>query len=481
MRKNVVFIILAVCSTLQAATTTVYNSTELTSAINSLSPGDMVILADGTYSHSGLTIDVSATSTEPVVIKAANVGGAHWQGYLRLYNAKYVTIKGLVFDAEAKRYSSHNIHIKNSEHCRVTHCLFDLDESSASISDIRYWLVVESGRYNEIDYCQFNAKKTKQATLKVVYNEYRPNIHHNWFNGRTYPGSNLNGYETLQLGSGSTGCKMESMKAKVDYNLFENCNGEAEIISVKTSDNYIRFNTFRECRGQLVLRIADGCQVYNNYFLNPSCKTGVGGIRIHGSYNEIYNNYFEKLTDEAIETRFGDTDTTLGTEETKYRQSIGNLIAYNTMYSSRAPVLDFGTASTTCPLPPKDWDIINNIFTIYQTGLIDGSGDTGTFYENNIADEFGGVSDITDMGRTLISDEMWVVYFGLTAGTDGIYRQTNTSPGRNQGTHINDIAYLKDLDHESRDSTPDIGADEYRSYAPSYHPLASSDVGLYAN
>jgi hypothetical protein len=477
MKRIIAFIAIALSTALQAATTTVHTAAELTTAINNLSPGDTIILADGTYSHSGLTIDVAATSTDPVVIKAANVGGAHWQGYLRLYDSSYVTIEGLVFDAEAQRYDSQNIHMENSEHCRITRCLFDLDESGAGISDIRYWLVVESGRYNEIDHCQFNAKKTTQATLKVIYNEYRPNIHHNWFNGRTYPGSNLNGYETLQLGSGSSGCKMESMQAKIDYNLFEECDGEAEIVSVKTSDNYIRFNTFQECRGQLVLRMADNCEVYNNYFLNPSLKTGAGGIRIHGSYNEIYNNYFHKLTDEAIETRFGDTDTTGGTEETKYRQSIGNLIAYNTMYSSRTHVLDFGTADSTYTLPPKDWDIVNNIFTIYQAGLIDGSGDTNTFYENNIADEFGGISDITDMGRTLSSNEMWVVYFGLTVGTDGIYRQTSSSPGRNQATYITDIAYLKDLDHESRDTTPDIGADEYRSYAPSYHPLTSSDVG----
>lgn len=480
MTKLYILAVLSVAAVLQAATITVSTSTQLTDAINNLSPGDTVVLMDGIYVHSGLLIDeVLGTTTDPVTIKAQNVGGAHWRGYLRVYNSNHITLDGIIFDLVANRSSTKSVILRNSEHCRFTRCTFDLDETGFTKADKRYWLTVEEGRYNEIDYCQFNDKITKFPTVKVVYNEYHPNIHHNYFNGHTSAGG-ANGYETLQLGSGSSGCKFESMQARVDYNLFEKCNGEAEIISSKTSDNYFRFNTFKECKGQLVLRIADGCMVYNNYFLNPQRKPGVGGIRIHGSYNEVYNNYFDRLTDEAIETRFGDTDTTQGVEEDSYRQSKENIIAFNTMYSCRDAVLDFGTASATYPLPPKDWYIYNNIFTIYQTKLIDGSGDINTFYENNIADEFGGVSGITDMGRILSSNEMWVTYFDLEEGSDGIWRQKSDSPGRNKATPLTFLLYQKDLDHESRDSTPDIGADEYRSYAPNYHPLTSADVGPYA-
>jgi poly(beta-D-mannuronate) lyase len=475
MKKLYLVLMTVLCGSLHAATINVSTVAQLTTAINNLAPGDIIIMANGTYSHSGLTVDVVASSTYPVTIKAQTVGGVHWRGYLRVYNSTYVTVDGIVFDQPANASSTQNVYLYNSDHCRFTRCTFDFDETGLTKADLRYWLVVEAGSYNAIDYCLFNDKITKYPSIKVIYNEYHPNIHHNYFNGRTSSGG-LNGYETIQLGSGSAGCKMESMGATVDYNLFAACDGEAEYISSKTSGNRFSFNTFYECAGQLTLRMADNCEVYNNYFLNPSLKAGVGGVRIHGNYNEVYNNYFDRLTEEAIETRFGDTDTTLGTEELLYRQSKENLIAFNTMFNCRNNVLDFGTVLTGYTLPPKDWDIRNNLFVIYTTKMIDGTGDVGTFYENNIADEIG-ISGISDMGRTLNSDQMWIVYHNLTLYTDGIYRQLSTALGRSQATPLTFLSYLKDLDHESRDSTPDIGADEYRSTAPAYHPLTAANVG----
>lgn len=476
MKQIIAFITIALSTALQAATTTVYNSTELATAISSLSPGDTVILADGNYASGGLAIDtIIGTETSPVTIQAQNVGGAHWQGYFRLYDSSYITLDGIFFDLPANRSYSQAVHIKNNDHCSFTRCTFDLDETGMVTTNIRYWVMIEDGSYNEFAYCQFNDKITKNPTIKVIYDEYKPHIHHNYFNTRTYAGG-LNGYETLQLGSGATGHKFENMQAKVEYNLFEECDGEAEIISSKTSGNQFRFNTFMECRGQLVLRMADNCMVFNNYFLNPSLKVGVGGVRIHGSYNDVYNNYFERLTGEAIETRFGDTDTTLGTEEVGYRQAKENLIAFNTMFNCRREVINFNEASVDYPLPPTDWAIMNNLFVIYDTPLICGTGDTNTLYENNIADEIGN-SGITEMGRTLNSNEMWVTYHYLEEQSDEIWRQRDIAPGRDQATPLTFLYYQKDLDHEPRDSTPDIGADEYRSYAPSYHPLTSSDVG----
>ncbi len=461
-----------------ATTYYVYNTTQLEDAIDSLAAGDTVVIGYGTYSHSGLTVDVVGTEANPVVIKAATVGAVRWRGYLRIYDSEYVTIDGIVFDQEANPSSTQNVHIENSEHCRMTRCTFDFGETGLVSTDTRYFVVMEGGRYNQIDYCQFNDKITKHPTLKIVHTEYAPTIKYNFFNTHTYAGG-ANGHETIQLGSGSaTGSKGYVMRAKVDYNYFYRCDGEPEIISSKTSENLIRFNTFEECKGQVVLRMADNSEVYNNYFLNPSLKDGVGGIRIHGSYNQIYNNYFYRMTSPTIETRWGDTDTTGGGEETAYRQSKSNLVAFNTMYRCRSSMIDFNDYSSTNPLPPTGWDVMNNIFVspISTNTFITGSGDVDTLYENNIADEIGSAG-VTDIGRTLSSGEMWILFHYLELHADGIYRQRSDSLGRSQATALSELAYNKDLDHESRDSAPDIGADEYRSSSPAYHPLTSSDVG----
>ena len=67
----------------------------------------------------------------------------------------------------------------------------------------------------------------------------------------------------------------------VENNLFEQCNGDVEIVSNKSGENVYRHNTFVECVGALTLRHGKGCVVEGNYFLGHLAPQ-TGGVRIIG-------------------------------------------------------------------------------------------------------------------------------------------------------------------------------------------------------
>ena len=164
MKRICLAIVFMLGPSLYAATVHVADSTQLTVAIDNISPGDTVILADGVYTHDGLTIQgVYAAPANPILIKAQNTGGVQWKGYLHVYDCAYITIAGMVFNQAIASLPSHDVyvHIKESHHCRVTRCTLDLDETGIAKSELRFWLFLEAGESNEVDHCQFNDKITK--------------------------------------------------------------------------------------------------------------------------------------------------------------------------------------------------------------------------------------------------------------------------------------------------------------------------------
>lgn len=273
---------------------------------------------------------------------------------------------------------------------------------------------------------------------------------------------------------------MRYMHALVESNLFINCDGEAEIVSVKTSANTIRFNTFVGCRGKFVLRMSDDSEVYNNHFLNPGDKPGVGGIRIHGSRNEICNNYFDGLTANVFETWAGDTDVSPGHEEINYRQSKDNRIVFNTAYNCKGHAFYFRKTNGQYPLPSKGWKIMNNLFVVAGTNVVGGTGERGTVYENNIVFGMNG-REIPDLGRTFGDGQVQVIDPRLTQSKDGLWRLQADSPAVDRASRIPGLAYPNDMDQQPRDETPDIGADEYTKAPILHHPLTRKDVGPFAD
>ena len=87
----------------------------------------------------------------------------------------------------------------------------------------------------------------------------------------------------------------------VEYNLFEKADGDNEAISVKSSDNIVRYNTLRNSRGEITLRHGNRNRVDGNFIIG-----GISGIRFFGNDHVIVNNVVQGISGKPIQVGSGD-------------------------------------------------------------------------------------------------------------------------------------------------------------------------------
>jgi poly(beta-D-mannuronate) lyase len=76
----------------------------------------------------------------------------------------------------------------------------------------------------------------------------------------------------------------------VERNLFEEAHGEAaEIISIKSNRNVVRFNTFRKTKGGITNRSGNFNVIEGNFILGEGEPRSYG-IRVTGQYHRVVNN-----------------------------------------------------------------------------------------------------------------------------------------------------------------------------------------------
>ncbi len=128
----------------------------------------------------------------------------------------------------------------------------------------------------------------------VLNKNEQHHIHHNLF--RDIPPGSGNGYETLQLITKGNPFDPPpgDCHTVIEHNLFVRCNGEPEVISVKSNGNLVRGNTFRACRGSVVFRHGDNNVATQNCFFGDG-ESGSGGVRLQGTDQVVANNYFYEL------------------------------------------------------------------------------------------------------------------------------------------------------------------------------------------
>src|SRR4029453_8726572 len=173
-------------------------------------------------------------------------------------------------------------------------------------------------------------------------------IHHNYFKTQKNQG-NRNGAEALQFGL--SGFSLSSSNSIVEYNLFEDCDGENELISIKASRVTVRYNTIRNCPAQFTLRHGNFNQVYGNYFINTP------GLRIFGDDHLIHSNHFENCSI-GINIGNGGAEVADGAPLTSHDRPDNCVITFNTL--------------------------VNNTRNYFMQGRSNGLGATNTVFANNI-------------------------------------------------------------------------------------------------
>ncbi|MGJ8640228.1 MAG: polysaccharide lyase 6 family protein [Opitutaceae bacterium] len=271
---------------------------DLSTALRLVKAGDTVELSSGTWDSIEIGILAQGTEEAPITVKGASDGSTLVTGQSCIeIGGRFITIRDLHFQGcEPPERKSSIVYFQKSSRMasdsRLTNCVF---ESCNPVDpERRYSWVRLSGDRNRVDHSVFSAHNHSGVTIQVkLENSIAGHrIDHNHFIDRK-PGDG-NGFECIQVGQSQDSLK--NGDCVVDYNLFERCDGETEIISSKTGNNVFRFNTFSESAGTLTLRHGDNNLVERNVFLGNG-KSGAGGIRVIGNGHIVRSNYMEGISD----------------------------------------------------------------------------------------------------------------------------------------------------------------------------------------
>lgn len=302
-----------------ARVVSVATSNELAAALAQAEPGDLVEVADGDYAAPGRRFNImrGGEADRPVLIRAQNRGRARivGDGGFGVRNAGHVAIEGFVF---AHRDLAQALYVENSPHVRFTRNVVRLHERPETRRDEHRlnWLAVvgEESRFVRIDRNLVENKRNSGVMVAVNGTMGKgPNmraarhvrIDRNHFRDRVrgdHQHGGVSNFHTMMLGW--SGISHDTGFAVVEDNLFENCSGGTEILSIKLPGTTVRRNTFVNCLGYVTLRNTHGSVVEGNWFFNTAGlrderregwggPMGVGGVRVLGENHRVFNNYFE--------------------------------------------------------------------------------------------------------------------------------------------------------------------------------------------
>lgn len=431
-------------------------------------PGDTLIMRAGIWVDQQIKFVGNGTADKPIVLLAEEGGKVFITGksYLRIAG-EYLIVDGLHFTSGYSP-SGAVIEFRNgssqlAKNCRLTNTAI-VDYNPSSINDDYKWVSLY-GDHNRVDHCYFKGKAHSGTTL-VVWMDSQPDYHlidSNYFGSR--PELGFNGGETIRIGTSDW--SMQDSKTIVEYNFFERCDGETEIISNKSGHNIYRYNTFYESKGTLTLRHGNDCEVYGNFFFGNN-RSNTGGIRIIGENHKVYNNYLQDLKGNGYRAAICMVKGVDNSPLNRYFQVKNAQVVNNTIVQCDQPfAIGYGSSSDQT-LPPKDIKISNNVaysssqIIRYYTEPINPFYSANIFYSGPI-----GIDPVPD-GITESDPK-------LTLNQDGLYRPDADSPLINAGDNSYDFI-TEDMDGQTR-TTIDIGADEYSTNPVLRTPVFAEDVG----
>lgn len=482
---------------------TVSSVTDFKNALAAMNPGDTIEVNDGSYNLSSYTINRSGCEEKPIIITAKNKNQVVLNGStaLLIKNAKYIVIKGFVFQSAN---IGTGIKLENCSKIRITENKFNYTENASCtwvyIGDTYASTDSLKSGYNRIDHNIFDGKTQAGNFIRLDGNISQQTrydtIDHNHFKNNG-PRA-VNEKESIRIGV-STLSKSSGFTI-VEYNLFEDCDGDPEIVSVKSRDNIIRYNTFRRSLGTLCVRQSFRTVVEGNYFFGEG-KTalfngdtiGCGGIRVYGKDHVIINNYFEGLTgkkwDAAITITNGDvTNASNSTTEHNIPENV--VVAFNTLYNNRSNIEIGFDNNGNYSLEPVNCNISNNIIEDTSNAIVkyySGDALNGVSFFNNIfyPSKNAAVGFNANVAQVKVADPMLIKPACVDLNSSNcintlpyrVYRLSSVSPAIDAATGVyNNVVY--DFEKQQRTGLKDIGAHEYKGNSLVYMgPLSEEHVG----
>ena len=484
MKYNVLLVLtLLFFSSSLLAQTKVSNYNQLEAALSTASPGDNIIMANGNWVDVQIKITKSGTEAKPIILSAETPGKVLLQGQSDLQlGADYIVVDGLYFlngYSPSRSVISFFIDDKVANNSTVTNCVIkDYNKQQRNHQDL--WILLK-GRHNQVDHCYLAGKSNRGPTLRVDL-EGNPSInnHHKIINNYFGPRPPKGGpsAETIQIGNSYTSmCPSYTLVAN---NLFDQCNGEVEVISSKTNFNEFRNNVFYKSEGSLVTRHGNYCIVDGNYFIGDGSNK-IGGVRLIGTGHSVTNNYFYNLRGENFRSPLAVMNGIPKSPLNRYIQVTDVTVAHNSWINCTAP-LQFGVGSNIAQkdvLPKSEIRSARPIRTVVANNLIynkEGGKSPvvahdkldGIQFEQNL---------VNNQGRAIDKIEgIETASFNMQEVAEYLYAPASDFPNREVYVGFGFENFDKDLFGTSRTDNNSIGAiTGMPSAAPSY--LDSSQYG----
>jgi len=366
----------------------VKNNAELQEADKKALPGDTIVLKNGIWNNVLLSLNCHGSEDKPILFRAETAGKVMITGKSHLeIGGSYIAVEGLLFtDGYAGKdpvISFRSSKERVANHCRVTNCVID-DFNNPGRMEENYWIAFY-GRNNRLDHCSFHHKLNIGVLLAVILDDERSrenhhSIDHNYF-GRRIPLAS-NGGEMIRVGV-SQHCEFNS-NTKITENFFEQCDGETEIVSIKSGSNEVTNNVFRECQGSVVLRHGNYNIVSGNYFLGNN-KPGSGGVRVINKGQQVLNNIFYQCRGTDFRSPLAVMNGIPNSPAHRYVQVTDAVISGNTFYECTPATFCEGSDAERT-LPPDQVKVSNNNFYNSSDSLIYKSYDRmdGILFSNNL-------------------------------------------------------------------------------------------------
>ncbi|WP_207532310.1 chondroitinase-B domain-containing protein [Desertivirga arenae] len=268
---------------------------EFEAAAAKAKPGDVITIKNGEYHGWATKVNLNGSAKRPIVIRAERRGEVVFAGEFSApifhLRTKYTVIRDInfknctLFKSEGK--NGLLIQLDDSENSRISSCIFE--NNRVMVQNMSLIIISGNGKNNEVDSCSFLNNKDAQDLKVQITRETCPQntlIQNNlWRDKQKVSWKNLNGGECVQIGQEPVLLGTIKANATVRENTFIRCNGEAEVISNKSSNNkYIR-NYLEDCDGEIVMRGGHNCLIDSNII-----KGGNSGIRLSGTEHIVLNN-----------------------------------------------------------------------------------------------------------------------------------------------------------------------------------------------
>ncbi len=456
-----------------AAVYPVSSASEISSLATSLFPGDTVLLAAKTWLNEEVVFKGNGSETKPIVFMGDETMKTIFTGTSRMKIAgNYLEVKNVVFRECAITEEVPVIEFRDgsllANHSRLTNVTIDAYSPANKEVDSKY--VSLYGTYNRVDHCSFSGKTNSGATL-VVWLDATPDYHqidHNYFGSR--PDLGVNGGETIRIGTSD----WESYNSNciVELNVFEECDGEIEIISNKSVGNIYRYNTFTNCNGTLTLRHGSYCKVYGNFFFGGATKNS-GGIRLIGEGHEVYNNYLENLNGTSFRAAICLVNGIPDSPANGYKQVLKASIGYNTIVNCRQAFAIGAEKSTEKSLAPANSVIENNL--VITSGS---SAEVVKEYDTSAGISWtGNITNATSTGMATPSGFTTGATLPMVSQGD---LQRPTTGNQAIGAALTGAfdTLSVDIDGQARPSSlKDVGCDQQSDNQILIRPLTKEDVG----